>query len=191
MRFLTTTEWTVKRGMLLAGLVVTVCSILSTLFPWWVMGLLAAVLVASCLIPSLRHPIWVFIVVWASVFLCLFGWFHLSSVKPMCDLVGREDTIRAQVVDLPSSGHMVTVEILDADTLSRGDRVLLYCNEQAMPKLHQAVGCHVVLKELYPTQQSYRADGVFLQAYPTTYNEEAVTLSETSRSWRTMLAPLR
>ena len=191
MRLLTTTEWTVKRGMLLAGVVAAVSGVLSVVLPCWVLGLLIAMLAFTCLIPPLRHPIWVYIVVWASVFLCLFGWYRIASVEPIEDLVGHEDTITAQVVDLPSSGYMLTVEILDADKLTRGDRVLLYCNEQVMPKLHQTVRTQVVLKELYSTQQRYRADGVFLQAYPSAYGEDAMTVTDTTLSWRAALDPLR
>lgn len=191
MHLLTTTDWTVKRGMLLAGIVVAVCSALSIILPWWAMGILAALTVFSCLIPPLRHPTFVYIAVWASVFLCLFCWVRLSSVEPKATLIGREDTITARVVDLPASGHMVTVEIVDADWLSRGDHVLVYCNEQVMPKLHQTVQSHVEYRALYTTQLSYRADGVFLQAYPIAYDDEAMMVSDSPRFWRAALDPLR
>ena len=191
MRFLTTTDWTIKRGLLLAGVVVAVCGVLSIILPWWVTELLATALPITCLIPPLRHPIWVYIVVWASAFLCVFGWFQLSSVDSKTSLAGHEDTITAQVVDLPASGHMVTVEILDADRLPRGERVLLYCNEQVMPKLHQTVCSDVEYRALYTTQQGYRADGAFLQAYPTNYDENAMTVTDSPRFWRTALDPLR
>lgn len=191
MRFLTTSEWTVKRGLLLAGVVVAVCGVLNMLLPWWIMALLAVALPITCLIPPLRHPIYLYIIAWACVFLCVFGCFQRSSVTPKTALVGQEDTITAQVVDMPASGHMVTVEILRADRLSRGDRVLLYCNEQVMPKLHQTVCSHVEYRALYSTQQRYRADGVFLQAYPVTHDEESMTVTDSPPSWRTALDPLR
>lgn len=191
MRLLTTTEWTVKRGMLLAGVVVAVCALTSFyLTPLWLF-ILATVLAVSCVIPFLRHPIWLYIAVWGTAFLCLFGTRRLLSVDPTCRLAGQPDTITARVVELPASGHMVTVEVLDAYKLSRGDRVLLYCNEQVMPKRDETVTAQVELKELYPTQRRYRADGVFLQAYPIGYEEQAMTIVSPPPSWRTVLSSLR
>lgn len=191
MRLLTTTDWTIKRGMLLAGGVASVSAFLSLHWSPRVLFALAIVLVLSCLVPFFRHPIWVYIVVWAATFLSLFGWHQLRTVDPVLRLAGREDVITAQVVELPSSGHMVTVEILDADKLPNGSRVLLYCNEQVTPKLHETVNAEVELKALYPTQQSHRADGVFLQAYPTAYDEEAMSVASTPHSWRNALSSLR
>lgn len=191
MRLLTTTDWTVKRGMLLGGSAVAVCALLSIILsPQW-LAVIAVGLVLSCLVPRLRHPIWVYIVVWATAFLCLFGWYLRSSVEPIQRLAGSEDVITAQVVELPSSGHMVTVEIIVADKLSTGSRVLLYCNERVSPKLHETVTAEVELKALYSTQKSYRADGVFLQAYPIGFDEDAMTVVPSARTWRSMLAPLR
>lgn len=190
MRLLTKSDWTVKRGMLLAGGIAAVCALLSLHLPPWMLFVLAATLILTCLVPCLRHPVWVYIVVWATVFLCLFGLYRLSVVEPLCLLEDTEDDITAEVVELPASGHMVTVEIVDAEKLPVGSRVLLYCNEQVMPKLHETVSAEVELHALYPTQERYRADGVFLQAYPIGYDEEAMTVTSASRSWRAMLAPL-
>lgn len=191
MRLLITTDWTVKRGMLLAGGIAAVCALLSfVLSPRWLL-LIAAVLTITYLVPRLRHPMWVYSIAWAAAFLCVFGWHQHSSVEPIKELVGCEDTVTAQVVELPSSGHMVTVEILDADKLPSGSRVLLYCNELVAPKLHETVSAEVELKALHPTQQSHQTDGVFLQAYPTEYDEEAMTVTAAPRSWRNMLSPLR
>ncbi len=190
MRLLTTTDWTVKRGMLLAGGVAAVCALLSLYLSPQVLFIVAIVLVLTCLVPRWRHPIWVYIVVWAAVFLSLFGLHRLRTVDPVRRLAEREDVITAQVVELPSLGHMVTAEVLDADKLPTGSRVLLYCNELVAPKLHETVSADVELKALYPTQQSYQADGVFLQAYPTAYDEEAMTVTAAPRSWRNALSPL-
>lgn len=191
MRLLTTTDWTVKRGMLLAGSVAAVCALLSITLPLRWLTVPAAGLVLSCLVPRLRHPMWVYIVAWATVFLCLFGWHQRTSVEPIRRLAGSEDVITAQVVELPSSGHMVTAEIVDADKLPTGSRVLLYCNERVSPKLHETVFAEVELKALYPTQESYRADGVFLQVYPIGFDENAMTVVPSARTWRAVLAPLR
>ncbi len=191
MRLLTTTDWTVKRGMLLAGGSAAACALLSiTLSPFWLIGI-ATVLILTCLIPRFRHPTWVYIVVWATAALGLFVWYHRSSVAPIERLAGRQDVVTAQVVELPSSGHMVTVEIVDADKLPHGSRVLLYCNEQVMPKLHETVRAEVELKALYSTQKSYRADSVFLRAYPTEFGEDALTSVAAAPTWRAVLTPLR
>ncbi len=191
MCLLTTTDWTVKRGMLLAGGVAAVSAFVSLHLPPRVLFAAAIVLVLTCLVPFLRHPIWVYIVVWAAVSLSLFGLYRLRTVDPVHRLAGCEEVITAQVVELPSSGRMVTAEILTADKLPRGSRVLLYCNELVAPKLYETVSAEVELKALYATQQSYQADGVFLQAYPTAYDEEAMTVTAASRSWRNALSPLR
>ncbi len=191
MRLLTTNDWTVKRGLLLGGVIAAVCALLCmVLSPWWLIGI-AAGLVCTCLVPRLRHPTWVYIVAWATAFLCLFGWHRYASVEPLQRLAGSEDTITARVVELPSSGRMVTVEILHAGKLPRGSRVLLYCNDHAMPSALDTVTGAVKLQALYPTQGSYRADGVFLQAYPLGFDEQALTHSPAPRTWRTALLPLR
>lgn len=191
MRLLTTTDWSIKRGMLLAGVVVAACAFLSIYFSPRVLCLLAAALLLTCLVPRFRHPIWIYIVVWAVAFLGLFSFYEWSVVSPLRLLERTKDSIIAQVTDVPSSGHMVTVEIVDADKLPTGSRVLLYCNEQVMPKLHETVRTEVELKALYSTQESYRADGVFLQAYPIEFGEEAMTVVPSENSWRAVLAPLR
>lgn len=191
MRLLTTTDWTVKRGMLLAGGIGAVCAFLSiTLSHRWLL-LVAAGMVLTCFVPCLRHPIWVYIVVWATAFLGLFSFYQISVVKPLQRLEKAKDVITARVVELPSSGQMVTVEIVDAGKLPRGSRVLLYCNDQVMPDMLDTVTGEVELKALYPTQESYRADGVFLQAYPVDFDEEAMTLTPSPYTWRSALVPLR
>lgn len=191
MRLLTTTDWSVRRGMLLAGGVAAVSAFVSLHLSPQVLFAAAIVLVLTCLVPFLRRPIWVYIVVWAAVFLSLFGLRRLWTVDPVRRLAGREDVITAEVIELPSSGRMVTVEILEADKLPHGSRVLLYGNELVAPKLHETVSAEVELKALYSTQQSYQADGVFLQAYPTAYDEEAMVVTAVSHSWRNGLSPLR
>ena len=191
MRLLTTSDWTVKRGMLLAGGVAAACAWLSiVLSPLWLF-VIAAVAVLTCLVPRLRHPTWVYIVVWAAVFLGLFGLYRLSVVEPLHLLEDTQDVITAEVVELPASGRMVTVEIVEADKLARGSRVLLYCNDHVLPDECAVVTGAVELKALYPTQWSYRADGVFLQAYPLGFDEEALTITAASHSWRAVLLPLR
>ena len=191
MRLLTTTDWSVRRGMLLAGIVAAVSALLSLYLLSWVLFALAAVLLLTLLVPRFRHPVWLYIVVCSAVFLCTFGWYQHSSAEPVRRLAGQRDTITARVVEMPATGRMLTAEILDADKLPRGSQVLLYCNELVAPKLHETVSAEVELKALYPTQQSYQADGVFLQAYPIAYDEEAMTVTVASRSWRNALSPLR
>ena len=191
MRLVATTDWTVKRGMLLAGGVAATCALLSIILPPWVPFAFVAVLILTCLVPCLRHPVWLYVVVWAVAFLCLFGLYRLRVVEPLRLLEHTEDAITAEVVELPASGHMVTVEIVDAEKLPVGSRLLLYCNEQVMPKLHETVSAEVELQALYPAQQRYRADGVFLQAYPIEFGEDAMTVTPSSYTWRAMLAPLR
>ncbi len=191
MRLLTTTDWSVKRGMLLAGIVAAVSALLSLYLLPWILFALAAVLLLTLLVPWFRHPVWLYIAVWAMVFLCTFGWYQHSSAEPVRRLAGQRDTITARVVEMPATGRMLTAEILDADKLPHGSRVLLYANELVAPKQHEIIRAEVELKELYPTQQSYQADGVFLQAYPTAYDEEAMTITAAPLTWRSALSPLR
>lgn len=191
MRLLTTTDWRIKRAMLLAGVIAAVSAVISFCLPPWVLFMLATVLLLTLIVPLFRHPVWLYIVVWSAIFLCIFGWYHHSSVEPARRLAGQKDVITAQVLETPSSGHMLTVKVLDADKLSSGSRVLLYANELVAPKQHEIIRAEVELKELYPTQQSYQADGVFLQAYPTEYDEKAMTVTTSLLSWRSVLSPLR
>lgn len=191
MRLLTTTDWRIKRAMLLAGVIAAVSAVISFCLPPWVLFMLATVLLLTLIVPLFRHPVWLYIVVWSAIFLCIFGWYHHSSVEPARRLAGQKDVIIAQVLETPSSGHMLTVKVLDADKLSSGSRVLLYANELVAPEQHEIIRAEVELKALYPTQQSYQADGVFLQAYPTEYDEKAMTVTTSLLSWRSVLSPLR
>ncbi len=189
--FMTTTDWTVKRSMLFAAVVAAVSVCIALFLPSWVWIALVALCLISCCIPRFRHPLWLYTVVWAVAFLLIAGVYRAQSVEPVQRLAGETDTLTAQVVELPDSGHMVTAEVVNAEKLPDGTRVLLYCNEQVMPKLHDIVYAEVELKELYPTQQGHRADKVFLQAYPIAFDEEAMTVTSPPRSWRTVLSPLR
>ncbi len=184
-------DWPIKRGMLFAAMVAGISVLVALFLPSWLWAVFAIVLVLSCFVPHFRRPLWLYTVVWAVAFLLIGGAYRMQSVEPVQRMAGKTDTLTAQVLELPTSGHMATVEILRADKLPTSTRVLLYCNEQAMPKLHDIVCAEVELKELYSTQQSYRADKVFLQAYPTAFGEEAMTITASSRSWRTMVSPLR
>lgn len=191
MRLLTTTDWRVRRGMLLAGGTAAVASVISMLLPTWLLFSLAVVLALSCLIPRLRHPVWLYITVWSAVFLCLGGRYRLHTVEPMQRLDDQQDVITAQVVEVPVDGHMVTVEILSAEKLPCASRLLLYCSDLVMPKQRETVTAEVMLTGLYSTQRSYQADGVFLQAFPTAYGEDSLTISITQKDQAVGLLPLR
>ena len=176
MRFLKTTDWPVRRGMLLAGLVAAAASVVSMHLPPWAVVVIAAALVLSCLVPPLRRPVWLYVAAVACVFLCLGGAYQENTVAPTKNAVGKQDTITAIVLEI-SSEHMVTVEVMQANRLAEGSRLLLYCNDQTMPSQYDTVCVAVTYKALYDTQDSYRADGVFLQAYPQTWSEDAVTVT--------------
>lgn len=191
MRLLKTTDWPVRRGMLLAGCVAATASVLSMHLPPWALFSLAAVLTLSCLVPVFRHLVWLYIVVWAVAFLCLGALYQQTTVLPTSRAVEQEDAITATVVETPTSGHMVTVEIINADKLPIGSRVLLYCNDEVAPSQQDTVKAVVTYKELYTTQQSYRADGVFLQAYPIGYGEDVMLVTRDVSALKRFPAAMR
>ena len=191
MRLLTSTDWPVRRGMMLAGLVAVGASLISMWLPPLGAFAIAAGLALTCLVPMLRRPVWLYIVAFAATFLCLGASYQQTTVLPASLALEQEDMIAATVVETPLSGHMVTVEIVQADRLPSGSRVLLYCNDQAMPARLDTVEAAVRYKALYSTQRSYRADGVFLQAYPLAYGEDAVRVTSNASAVRQHLLSVR
>ncbi len=191
MRTFSTATWPVRRGMLLAGVVAAGSSLMSLCLSPRVLFILAAILLLSLLVPQLRQPVWVYIVVWAVLFLATGGMYRAHTVVPQHRLAGECDTIAATVVELPAAGHMVTVEITEAQKLPVGSRVLLYCSDQLSPSYNDVLRGEVELRALYTTQYRYQADRVFLQAYPTVYGEEAMGISSPTPSLASYMTELR
>lgn len=191
MRLLRSTDWPVRRPMVLAGCVAAGASLLNMWLPPLVIFLIAAVLVLTCLMPWFRYPVWLYIVAFAAAFLCLGGAYRLSTVEPTNRIVGQKDTITATVIEVPSNGRMVTVEVTHAYTMPVGTRLLLYCNDQVTPHQGDTVTATVTMRDLYDTQRSYRADGVFLQAYPTAYGEDAMAVTPCVLKWRMFVDGVR
>ncbi len=191
MRLLTTAVWPLRRGLLLAGGIATSGAILIINLPSWSIAILAAVLLLSLLVPVWRHPVWVFTAITAAVVMlcgCLYQW---QTVYPSKQAIGQSDTITATVQEVPAAGHMVTVKIVAATHLPRGTRVLLYCPEQAMPARYETVCGEVEYRPLYATQKRYRADNIFLLAYPTAFGEAALTITAGSPSFAATMNTLR
>ncbi len=191
MRFFSTTDWRIKRGMLFAGVVAAGCTVLSLYLPPWGVFCLAAAVLLSLAVPRCRHPVWVYAAVWAATFLILGGVYQAATAAPQRALAGRTDTLTATVIDAPASGHMVTVEVAAATSLPRGSRVLLYCSDQVAPAVGDTVHGEVELKALYATQKRAQANEVFLQAFPRSYDEEGLTVTAPSPSLTTVMADLR
>ncbi len=180
-------DWPVRRGMLLAGVVAAACAGLSLCLPAVYLFGLAAVAALSLLF-TLRRPVLAFVAVWAAVLLCLGGVYRVRTVEPMTAFEGQTDVVTVRVIALPTSGQMATVEVVAAEKIPRGTRVLLYCSKQIAPSVQDTLFGEVRYVALSASQQRYRADGVFLQAFPSGDGEDALALSSSPSVYFTMTA---
>ena len=155
-----------SRGMLLAALIGLAVCALSPLLPVRLHFLLLP-LGLLCLIPALRRPLWLFGTAVAAVFLLSSGLYRLSVVVPARRLGTSADTMTAEVIACPDSGHWYTVRVEQAGRLPVGTRLRLYCSDRTAPALHDRIAAAVTLSVPDGDPDRYGADGVFLCAYPT------------------------
>ncbi len=182
--------WPVKRSMLLAGCVAVGCAIIAMNLPPWSLFVLAAAVLLSLLLPCCRRAAWVIGVLAAATVLCLGGAYRLLVERPSMQLIGQCATITAVIQDTPQ-GHMVPAVVTASDTVPAGTRILLYCPDQATPSRIETVCGEVEFHSLYTTQGRYRADGIFVQAYPTAYEEEAFAISPQQSSFAVTMEHMR
>ena len=165
-------NWSVRRGMLLAGCAVLAAALVSLSILPRTSLFLAGVVCLLLLLPPLRRPA----VIFTAVFLIL-GFISGAMWRqfrefPLHALARRTDTVSGQVID--QNGAYVTVRITDAAVVPEGTKLLLYCPERCTPDLYEDITAPVTLSALSDYQQYCRADGVFLAAYPTVYGDEVI-----------------
>ena len=119
------------------------------------------------------------------------GAYRLAVEKPAQRLCNTQEVITARVIELPASGHMATVEIVSAQRMPRGTRALLYCQDLTAPTLYETVRTEVEWRQLHPSQERFRADGVFLQAYPLAFDETAMTVVKSPTALESWMITLR
>ncbi len=187
---MTAADWPIRRAMLLAGGVAVGCAVLSMTLPPWSLFALAAAVLLTLLLPWCRRPAWAFAACVAALLLCSGGMYRLWVVAPCEALVGEQEVVTAVVQEVPT-GSMAVAEIVTAEKAPVGTRVLLYCPQQAMPTRYETVRGEIVYQALSAAQGRYQADGIFLQAYPTAYEEDAFVISPPTRSFATVMERLR
>ncbi len=185
-------DWTVRRGMLLAGLVLSAAIALAVCLPISVVVAVVLLCFILLLLPPIRRIVPFFCIAVMLIGLWRGAMYRLCTIEPQCDLAGRVDAIEGIVEECPLSGNMYRVRITDAKLLPTNSRVLLYCSEIVAPTLGDIVTSTVEFKALYDTQRYHSADSIFLQAYPTTFDEGGVVSRPGHhRSWSTALRPFR
>ncbi len=184
--------WRLRRPCLLLGCLALAASLAVVWLPVWMCVTL------GCLAPFLliwhpcRTPDTLFGVVCGILLLGAGLWFRVGVAQPIERLAGQTDNLMGVVEKCPTSGHLYTVRVAEAQKLPVGSRVLLYVGEAIAPKPYETVRSEVRLKPLYASQYSRRADGIYLLAYPTAYGEESVQLSaETESAWERLFYELR
>ncbi len=189
--------WSVRRGMSLCGAVVLASVSLFILLPPTMIGVIVLFLVVSLLlvlfIHRFRHAALAFCLAVAvlSILRCVV--YNTTQVPPVSDLIGETDTIAGTVVECPSNGRMYTVRITQAQRLRVGTRLLLYCSDRVAPRLNETVATTVEYRALYDSQKHQRANNVYIQAFPTSYDDAAITVlpADPLASWTTWLEPVR
>ncbi len=186
-----------RRGMLLCGVIVCVFMVLALFLPTlWTLVLsclLLLMLMLMLLLPSLRWSVSIFCVAVALLSLLRGVVYTCFQVNPVEELAGTADTITGQVLACPANGSMYTLRITEAQHLPAGKKILLYCNDQVAPSLHETVTATVEYRTLYDTQRYHVADGIFVQAYPVNFAENAITVSsgKAPSTWTIWLRPVR
>ena len=170
-------DWPVRRTLLMAGVAAVIATAVGLLLPVTWAVLCTGVVLLSFFVPRLRRPLWLLWGVVAAVFLLAAAGYRYVRVRPLEALAGQTDTVSGWITAVPTTGHMYTLEVTEAERLPVGSRLLLYCSDISAPDRYETVTARVRLEALYPTQASRRAEGIFLRAYPADYGEESVRIT--------------
>lgn len=185
-------DWTVRRGMLLAGLLMAAAIVVSLCAPMWVVVAVVILIPVSLLIGRIRRIVPIFCIAILIVGLLCGVAYRLRVVESVVALDGCSDTVTGVVIEKPSDSTMYTIRVTASEIVPADSRVLLYCSDLVAPSLYDEVTATVVYRTLFDNQNFHRADGVFLQAFPTTFDENCVLSRPTDYDeWRTVLRPLR
>lgn len=189
--------WTVRRGMLLCGLIVFAALAVSHFLPGTVTLcvslLLALGLLLLLVVPRLRYAVLVFSFAVALLSLGRGLLYNAIVIPPVELLDGTTDTMTGRVVDCPTSGRMYTVQISASQYLRTGTKILLYCSDRVAPRVNETVSTVVEYRIPYDSQRHHRADGVYLSAFPTSYDETAIKVMPPGAytDWTGWLDPVR
>ncbi len=170
--------WSLRRPFMVAGLTAFAVTLVSLYLPWWVSLTLAGV----CLVLAfflLHRPNGVFVLLCSAVFLASGSLYVWHQVEPVTVAAGQEDCLTGDILD--NSGNWYTVSVTDATYVPVGSRVLLYASDLSAPSLGDTVRAPVRLQALSATQDYRRADGIFLAAYATGYDENSVQMLSAGR----------
>lgn len=185
-------DWSIRRGMVLTAALLSVSIAAAIGLSLRIVSIIAIASLLLLLIPQMRRVVPLFCVVIVLLGLGRGATYRIRTVEPMMQIASKQDSIEGIVEECPKSGHMYIVRVTQSDHLPPDSRILLYCSDQVAPSLNDVVSSVVEYKDLYSRQKYYRADGVLLQAYPTTFDENSVLSRPSGRtSWRTALRPLR
>ena len=168
-------NWSVGRPLTVIGLSAAAATAVGLWLPPLWAWILAGALALCLLIPLCRRPMAVLVIVSAVLFLVNSGCYRHLHVEPMTALDGRQDTLTGQVVAMPDSGRMFTIEITESDLIPEGSRVAVYS-----PETSPSMGDFITTKaDLSVPDHSnfYRDDGVFLYAFPTDTDEDHVVIT--------------
>lgn len=163
--------WSLRRPFMAAGLTAFAATLVSLYLSWQVGLVLAGV----CLVLAFglfHRPNGVFILLCGAIFLIAGCLYVRRRVEPVTVAAGQEDCLAGDIID--NSGNWYTVLVTDATYVPVGSRVLLYASDLSAPSLGDTVQAPVRLQALSATQAYRRADGIFLAAYATGYDEDSV-----------------
>ncbi len=162
--------------MLLCGILVLVFIAASLLLPLTaalcLLGVLCLLLTLLLLVRRWRYAVVVFSVAVALLSVLRGVVYQALQVPDVSSVVGSTELVTARVLECPTSGNMYTVEILGSVYLPKDTRLLLYCNDRTAPRLNEIVSTGVEYQSLHSTHRYHRADGVYLQAFPVSDEEE-------------------
>ncbi len=185
-------DWNIRRGMLLTAALLSVTVAAAIILPIYVVFVIAFLLVVLALLPFRRRVIPFFCATVVLLGLWRGALYRIYTVEPIRQSIGMVDTIFGAVEERPSSGTTFTVRVTKSNHLPANSRILLYCADELAPSLNDSVTATVEYRDLYRTQRYRRADGIMLQAFPTSFDENCVVSSSgQGLSWRTALRPIR
>ena len=185
-------DWSVRRAMLLLGLLMAVTVTVALLAPMWIVMAIIFIILLLFSFRRMRRIVPLFCAVVAILGFTCGMTYRALRVEPLVALDSCMDTVTGVVIDCPRSGNMYTIRVTDGELLPRNTNILLYCSDLVAPSLYDEVTATVEYRSLYDSQLYHRANDVYLQAFPTTFGENCVLSHPLDNTdWVTALRPLR
>lgn len=168
--------WPLKRTLFFCGVTAFLAVSAALRLPLWTAVLPLAAFLLCLLLPCIRHPRPLLLCGTAAIFwICCIG-YRTMLVLPLERLAGQSDTLVGWIESCPASGEFYTLRVTEAERVPADSRVLLYCPDVGAPRRGERVTATVTLVTTASHQASYRADGIYLLAFPDGYGEESVTI---------------